>query len=137
MAKKVVLGLFAALFATIVAAKLAFNATSATGSEPTNQPWAQNKMEFVAWNDERWTAWIRDAAFELVPQDTRKWSRHSNVSLAFIDWEGTAWQAKIDGDVFLLAHRGDWKGPTQRTSAIRYRDWTGNDQLRTVAQLRR
>jgi hypothetical protein len=44
---------------------------------------------------------------------------------------------KIDGDQFLLAHRGDWKGRIERASAVRYRDWRGHPQLRTVAQLRR
>lgn len=134
---RVVLGLFICVLATIVAARLTFDATSATASEPANEPWAQNKMEFVAWNKGKWTAWIHDRAFEQVPQHPGKWSRHSNGSLAFIDWKGDPWQAKIDGEVFVLAHRGDWKGPTERATAIRYRDWTGNRQLRTVAQLRR
>jgi hypothetical protein len=94
-------------------------------------------MQFVAWNGARWTAWIRDETFEHVPQDPSRWSRHSNRSLAFIDWEGGPWQAKIDGEEFVLAHRGDWQEPTERATAIRYRDWTGKQQVRTVAQLRR
>lgn len=134
---KVVLGLLAAVLATVVAAKLAFEATVYTGSEPANQPWSQDTMQFVAWNHEMWTAWIRGDVFEQLPQNTDKWNRHANTSLAFIDWEGRAWQAKIDGVDFLLAHRGDWEGPTERATAIRYRDWKGKNKLRTVAQLRR
>ena len=134
---KVILGLLAAVFATIVAAQLAYKANPNTRSQPGNQAWAQNQMEFVAWNNERWTAWILGNKFEQLPQNSDKWSRHSNASLAFIDWEGEAWQAKIDADEFLLARRGDWNGTIERASAIHYRDWTGNDQLRTVAQLRR
>jgi hypothetical protein len=94
-------------------------------------------MEFVAWNGEKWTAWIRDGAFEQRPSNEGQWSRHANASLAFIDWEGRPWQSKIDGDTLLLAYRGDWKGPTERVTAIRYRDWNGENQLRTPAQLRR
>jgi hypothetical protein len=131
------LGLLVAFAATIVAARLAFDATSVAGTGPVNEPWAQARMEFVAWNDQRWTAWIRGAEFELVPKDTRSWSRHSNVTLAFIDWEGEPWQAKIDGDHFVLAHRGDWQGPTESAAALRYRDWSGRNQLRTLTQLRR
>jgi hypothetical protein len=134
---RVILGLLAAVLVTVVPAKLVFEATSDSGAEPANQPWAQNAMEFVAWNGEKWTAWIRDDDFELRPQKERPWQGHSNVSLAFVDWEGTPWQAKVDGNAFLLAHRGDWKSHTQRVAAIRYRDWTGNNQLRTPVQLRR
>lgn len=134
---KVILGLLAAFLATILAARLAFYVSTDPDSAPAEQPWAQNKMEFISWNGERWTAWIRDGAFEHVPQNSRRWSRHSNSSLAFIDWEGEAWQAKISGEEFLLAHRGDWQEPTERTAAIRYRDWAGKHQLRSLAQLRR
>ncbi len=134
---KVVLGLLAAVFAVIVAAKVAFEVTIYAGAEPANQPWAQSTMQFVAWNGEKWTAWIRDDAFEQRPQNDVQWSRHANTSLAFVDWEGRPWQAKIDGDALLLAERGDWKGPTERKSAIRYRDWKGKNQLRTLAQLKR
>ncbi len=134
---KVVLGLSLAVLATIVAAKLTFDATIDTGAGPANQPWAQNSMEFVSWNGEKWTAWIRDDAFEQRPQNEGQWSGHANASLAFIDWEGRPWQAKIDMDTFLLAHRGDWKGAAERVTAIRYRDWKGENQLRTPAQLRR
>ena len=134
---KVGFSLIAALLATVVAAKLAFEATANTGSEPVNPPWAQGSMQFVSWNREKWSAWIHDDTFEQLPQNTDKWSRHSNASLAFLDWEGRAWQAKIDGDGFLLAHRGDWAGATERATAIRYRDWQGKNRLRTAVQLRR
>ena len=134
---KVGFSLIAAVLATVVAARLAFEATTTTGGEPINQPWAQGTMQFITWNQEKWSAWVRDDVFEQLPQNTSKWSRHSNASLAFIDWEGQTWQAKIDGDDFLLAHRGDWAGATERASAIRYRDWQGNNKLRTTDQLRR
>ena len=129
--------LLAAFMVTILAAKLAFNATADPERAPGAQPWAQNRMEFVTWNGERWTAWVRDGAFEHVPQNSSRWSRHTNGSLAFIDWEGEAWQAKVDGEEFVLAHRGNWQGPTERAIAIRYRDWSGEHQLRALVQLRR
>ena len=129
--------LVAAVVIAIVAARFAYNASVDPGDEPAMEAWAQNKMEFVAWNGEKWTAWIRDGAFEHVPQNSSRWSRHSNSSLAFIDWDGEAWQAKIDGEEFVLAHRGDWQEPTERAIAIRYRDWSGKHRLRALAQLRR
>ena len=134
---KVVLGLSAAVLATVLAAKLAFDATTDTHAGPVNRPWTQNTMEFVAWNGEKWTAWIRGSTFEQRPQNDQRWSPHADASLAFIDWKGSPWQARLDGDDFLLAHRGDWKGSTERGSAIRYRDWKGENQLRTPAQLKR
>ena len=134
---KVVLGLSTAVLVTVVAAKLAYDATTYAGAWPVNQPWAQNSMELVAWNGEKWTAWVRESSFEQRPQNDEKWSRHANTSLAFIDWKGRPWQAKIDGDEFLLAYRGDWKGATEHGTAIRYRDWKGENQLRTLAQLKR
>ena len=134
---KVLVCLMAAFLATIAAAGLAYNSKSQSGSESTHQPWTQNKMEFVAWNGERWTAWIRDDAFEQIPQNERRWNRHSKASLAFTDWKGEFWQAKIEDREFLLAHRGDWQGTIERSTALRYRDWEGNNQLRTVEQLRR
>lgn len=134
---KIILGLVAAVLVTIAAAKMMYEATAYTGAEPANQPWAQNSMEFVAWNGEKWTAWIRDDAFEQRPKNKGRWSTHANVSLAFIDWERKPWQVKVDGDAFLLAHRGDWKGSIERVSAIRYRDWKGENQLRTLNQLKR
>ena len=134
---KVILLLLGAVLGTIVAARLAFTWTTASDGAPVHQPWAYDRMEFVAWNGEQWTAWIHDGQFELRPQNLRKWSPHSNASIAFIDWEGEVWQAKIDGEMFLMARRGNWKDPTERAAAIRYRDWSGNEQLRTVAQLQR
>ncbi len=136
---KVVLGVVAAVVVLlpIVAAKLLYDATTYTGAEPVNQPWAQNNMEFVAWNGEKWTAWIRDETFEQRPQNQEKWHEHANISLAFVDWDSERWQAKIDGDGFLLARRGNWKDDTKHVSAIRYRDWKGKNQLRTLAQLKR
>ena len=134
---KALWGLSAAFLATIVAARLTFEVTRERAVEPLNEPWAQAKMEFVAWNGEEWTAWIRDGGFEQVPQDTSDWNRLYKSSLAFIDWDGEPWQAKIDGELFLLAHRGDWSAPTETASAIRYRDWSGKPQLRTVAHLTR
>ena len=134
---KVVLVLLAAMLAAIVAAKVAYEFTTDIGSEPVQQPWTQNSMEFVAWNNEKWTAWIRASSFEQLPQDDGNWSRHSNASIAFTDWAGDRWQAKIEGDKFLLAHQGDWAGPIERADAIHYRDWAGKNQLRTVLQLRR
>jgi len=133
---RVVAGLGLAFFVTILAARLAFEATTA-GGKPGAQPWAQNSMQFVSWNGEQWTTWIRGGRFELVPRDTGDWSRHSNASLAFVDWHGEPWQAKVDDKVFVLARRGDWRAPTERAGAIRYRDWQGKNQLRTVPQLMR
>ena len=134
---KVGFSLVVAILATVVAAKLAFESTVNPDIEPVNRPWAHNTMQFVSWNHEKWSAWIRHDTFEQLPQNTEKWSRHTNPSLAFIDWNGEAWQAKISGDNFILAQRGDWQGATERVEAIRYRDWQGNNKLRTTLQLRR
>lgn len=131
----VILGLLVAFVAAAVAARLTVEATSGGRAGPANEPWAQDEMEFVAWNGEKWTAWIRGGEFELVPEDTRNWSRHSNDTLAFVDWDGEHWQARVDDDAFELAHRGDWQGDTQRAQAIKYRDWSGRNQFRTVDQL--
>jgi len=125
------------LLTPILAAKLVYNVTSYTNAEPVNQPWAQNSMQFVTWNGEKWTGWIRADLFEHRPENTAKWGQHATGSVAFLDWEETPWQAKIEGEEFLLAHHGDWQGHTERAKAIQYRDWEGNNQLRTVAQLRR
>ena len=135
--KKALVGLAAAFFAAIAAANIAFRASTDVGVEPVNEAWEQNKMEFVAWNNERWTAWIHAGAFEQAPEDTRNWHRHAKASIAFTGWDGEAWQAKVDGDVFLLALEGDWDGEVNRSEAIRYRDWSGNNQIRTVADLTR
>lgn len=129
--------LFLAILATVVAARLVFEATAEADPNPSHSPWVQGKMEFVTWNDQRWTTTVRDGAFELVPQNTNNWSRHSNSTIAYIDWDGEPWQAKIDGDSFLLAHRGDWSAEIMRASAVRYRDWQEGKQLRTVTQLTR
>ncbi|MGH8177518.1 MAG: hypothetical protein ACREV5_14760 [Steroidobacter sp.] len=129
--------LLAAVLAAILAARLLYGATAGIDTALKLQPWTQNSMQFVAWDDEWWTAWIRDDRFELTPRAEGKWRRHVNASLAFIDWEGKPWQAKIEGQQFLLAYRGDWKGRIERASALRYRDWRGHHQLRTVAQLSR
>jgi hypothetical protein len=136
---KVVFGLVvaAAVLAPVVAAKLMYEATAHTGTGPEHQPWVQHSMEFVTWNGEKWTAWVRDDTFEQRPQNEGPWHTHANASLAFIDWENKTWQVKIDGDAFLLAHKGDWQGATERVNAIRYRDWEGENQLRTLTQLKR
>ena len=127
----------AILLAPVLAARLAYSVKSPAAEEPVYAPWAQNSMEFVTWNGEEWTSWIRDENFEHRPQNTDQWSQYSTGSVAFMDWENTPWQAKIEGDRFLLAHHGDWQGHIEHASAIRYRDWHGNNQLRTVAQLTR
>jgi hypothetical protein len=134
---KVLAVLLTALLAAILAARLMYGAAIRSDDEPTSQPWALNSMQFVAWDDARWTAWVRDHKFELTPRTEGKWQHHVNPTLAFIDWEGKPWQAKIDGRQFLLAYRGDWKGRIERADALRYRDWRGHHQLRTVAQLSR
>ena len=63
--------LMAAVLATVIAARLAFEATVNTGSEPVNQPWAQHTMQFVTWNQEKWSAWIRDAQQALLHANQR------------------------------------------------------------------
>src|SRR5262245_11259081 len=135
MIAKVLVGLCLALVAAILAAKLAFVEVTRSATASGFQPWAQHSMKFVSWNGEKWTAWIRDGRFELSPRDTSDHSRHSNTSLAFVDWTGEPWQAKVEGKDFVVARRGDWHGPTEHVNAIRYRDWRGDNELRTVAQL--
>ncbi len=134
---KVILGLLSAFLIVIAAAKIAYSITTEHGGEPVNQAWTQNRMEFVSWNNQKWTAWIHEDSFEQVPQNSSDWSRHSNVSIAFTNWDGEPWQAKVDGDAFLLAHHGDWQGTLTRSEAIRYRDWSGDNQLRTIAEIQR
>lgn len=134
---RALLGLTAAFLVAIAAAQFAYRVSTDPGDDPVNEAWSQDRMEFVAWNNDQWTAWIHDGAFEQQPQNTDDWSRHSNASIAYIDWGGDAWQAKIDGDMFLLAHQGNWDGSIDRAVAIRYRDWSGNNQIRTVADLER
>jgi hypothetical protein len=134
---KVSLGLLTALLIVIAAARFAYSVSTDPGEEPVNEAWAQGKMEYVTWNDEKWSAWVHAGAFTQVPQNTDDWSRHSNASLAFTNWEGEFWQAKIDGDLFLLAYQGNWLGPVDQSDAIRFRDWSGNNRIRTVSELRR
>lgn len=134
---RVWLGLLAAVLIVVAAARLAYSLTAETGAEPVHAPWSRDQMRFVAWNGEEWTAWIRGGAFELKPQNTGKWSRHANRSIAFVDRHGEPWQARVEGDVFLLARHGDWDGAVERSDAIRYRDWSGRNQLRTVPELER
>lgn len=135
--KQALVGIFTAFLVAIAAAQFAFQLTEKEGDRPGNAAWAQDRMEFVAWNNKRWTAWIHDGAFEQLPEDTANWSRHANPRIAYFDWDGEAFQAKIDGNSFLLARHGDWGGAVEVSEAIRYRDWSGNNQLRTVAELRR
>ena len=134
---KILLGLATAVVVIILAAKLTFIASTYPADEPVNQPWVQDRMEIVAWNGEKWTAWVHDGLFEQLPQDARAWSRHANASIAYTDWEGRLWQAKIGEEEFLLAHHGDWEGHVERSEAIKYRDWSRRNQLRTLAQLSR
>ena len=127
----------AAFLVAVVVAKGAFLQKTDYGDDAPNHAWAKNRMEFVAWNNEKWTAWISDNDFEKLPENTGTWHRHANSTIAFIGWDGSHWQAKIDGQEFLLAANGDWQGDVQRSEALRYRDWSGSQQIRTVAQLRR
>ena len=130
-------GLLVAVLLVITAAKFAASVSSAPAEAALNEAWAQNKMEFITWNNEKWSAWIHANEFTKVPQNTADWSRHSIASLAYINWEGESWQAKIDGDLFLLAYQGNWQGPVDQSEAIRFRDWSGNNRIRTVTELRR
>ena len=138
---RAILALLAAFLIVIAAARLAYSLSAGPAGEPAGAraiaPWSRGEMQFVAWNGEEWTAWIRGGTFELKPQNTRKWSRHANRSIAFVDWHGEPWQAKVEGDVFLLARDGDWDGAVERSQAIRYRDWSGRNQLRTALELER
>lgn len=134
---RVITGLLVAVLLVIMAARIASNLSMDIDDEPVNEAWAQHKMEFVTWNDGRWTAWIHDGFFETAPQDTDNWSRHSSASIAFTDWAGEPWQAKIDGGEFVLAKHGDWQGTIERSDAIHYLDWHGNRRLRTIAGLQR
>jgi hypothetical protein len=136
--QRALLGVSLALFlAAIAAAQYAYRVSTDTGDAPVAEAWAQNKMEFVAWNNEQWTAWIHDGMFEHAPENSADWSRHSKASVAFTGWDGEALQAKIEGDLFLIAHQGNWEDSVDRSDALRYRDWSGNNQIRTVAELLR
>lgn len=134
---KVFLALGVAVLATIVGANVAYQAKVAPGDGASHEPWALSQMKFVAWNGETWIGWVRNGAFEHRPGREGKWSPHANSTIAFLDWDGQPWQAKIDGDEFLLSHRGDWNGAVERAAAVKYRDWQGQKQLRTLAQLTR
>ena len=129
--------LVAAVLVAIVAARFAYHVSVDPGDELASEAWAQNKMEFVNWNDGHWTAWIHNGVFEQTPEDTDNWSRHSSPSIAFTDWAGEPWQAKIEGHEFLLAKHGDWEGAIERSDAVHYLDWHGNKRLRTIAGLQR
>ena len=135
--RKAVVALVLALAATIGAARLAFELTTDTNTGPVNEAWAQGAAEFRGWNNVRWTAWIVNGEFVQIPEDAGRWHRHTSPSIDFVDWEGVPVQAKVDGDAFLLAEHGDWNGHVEQSEAIRYRDWDGTRQLRTVAQLSR
>jgi hypothetical protein len=134
---RAMLGVLAGLLVAIAAANFSYGVSSDIGDEPAHEAWARSTMNFVSWNNEEWTARIHAGKFHLVPQNDSDWSRHSNASIAFTDWEGDTWQAKIDGEIFLLAAQGNWLGPVERVDALRYRDWTGSNQIRTVADLER
>jgi len=134
---RVASGLLAAFLVVVAAAKFAYHVSTESAVEPVDTPWSQDRMDFVAWNGEKWTAWIHQDTFELVPQNISDWSRHANPTIAFFDWDGNAWQAKIEEQEFMLARQGNWGGPVERSAALRYRDWSGNNQLRTVADLQR
>ena len=134
---RALLGLSTVVVITILAARFAYNVSTDIGDDPVQEAWAQNKIEFVTWNNEKWTGWIHDGTFELIPQDSSHWSRHASPSIAFTNWAGESVQAKIDDDSFVLAAEGNWQDETARAEAIRYLDWNGNNQLRTVADLQR
>jgi hypothetical protein len=134
---KGLLALAVLFVATIVGSSLAFDLKTASTREAGSEPWALQRMEFVSWNNDRWTAWVKDDSFEHTPEESGYWHRHSNASLAFIDWDGELWQAKVAEESFILAHRGDWNMPTESVSALRYLDWSGEKQIRTLAQLSR
>ena len=135
--RKAVVGLLLAMLATVGAARLAFELTTNVNTGPVNEAWVQGTAEFRAWNNVQWTTWIVNGEFVQIPVDARKWHRHTSPSIDFVDWDGVPVQAKVDGDAFLLAEHGDWNGHVERSEAIRYRDWDGIRQLRTVAQLSR
>lgn len=137
MKRTLLVSISAAFLLAIIAAQYAYRESSHPGDHAVAEAWAQNRMEFVAWNNDKWTAWIHDGKFEHAPQISGTWHRHSKASIAFTGWDGDAWQAKIEGDTFLLAHQGNWQDKVESASAIRYRDWSGNNQIRTVADLNR
>ncbi len=129
--------LLAGLVVAIAAANVSFYLKVGAGNSSGNEPWSLDRMNYVAWNGERWTAWIHDGKFELVPEDQENWSRHAKSGIAFVNWDGEPWQARGYGATFLLAAEGNWDGEIVRDEAIRYLDWSGNRRLRTVANLQR
>jgi len=129
--------IFVALVIAIVGAKYASNVSKESDFDSPNEAWVTEQMEFVTWNDGRWTAWIHESEFEQVPEDTGSWHRHSNASIAFLNWDGEPWQAKVENDRFLLAKRGNWEEGAEWSDSIRYLDWHGYKRLRTVPDLRR
>ena len=135
--RKAVVGLLLAMLATVGAARLAFELTTNVNTGPVNEAWMQGTAEFRAWNAVQWTTWIVNGEFVQIPVDARKWHRHTSPSIDFVDWDGVPVQAKVDGDAFLVAEHGDWNGRVEHSEAIRYRDWDGIRQIRTVAQLSR
>jgi hypothetical protein len=134
---KSILGVLTAFAVAAGAARFAYSINADQSLGTSDAAWSQDRIGFVAWNNQKWTAWIRDNSFELDPENTGSWSRHSNSSIAFIDWNNEPWQAKVDGDSFLLAQKGNWQGDIQRSEAIRYTDWSGDNQIRTIAEIRR
>lgn len=134
---KAVIGLLVAFAATIGGARLASEASMTPDGQVSAAPWAQHSMDYIAWNGLRWTAWIRDGNFELLPETEGNWHRHANTTLAYIGWDGEPMQARIQGEHFVIAHRGEWHGSVEEANAIRYRDWEGANRIRTVTQLTR
>ena len=134
---KGLLALAVVFVATVLGSTLAFELKTARTHESGVEPWALQRMEFVSWNNDRWTAWVKDGSFEHTPEESGYWHRHSNSSLAFVNWDGEPWQAKVAEGSFILAHRGDWSMPTESVSALHYLDWSGQKQVRTLAQLTR
>jgi len=134
---KALIGLAVAFAATVGGARLAFEASSHAQSPTATAPWAQDRMEFVAWNGQRWTAWVHDGRFELTPQSEGTWHRHSNTTIAYIGWDGELWQARVDDGRFRVARRGEWGDHSETIDSLRYRDWSGNRKVRTVTQLTR
>jgi hypothetical protein len=91
-------------------------------------------MEFVTWNGSNWTTWVRDEAFEHRPQHEGTWHPHAKPTLSYINWDGEPTKATIDGQTFVVAPHGMG---SSRQDAIRYRDWDGENRLRTYNQLQR
>ena len=134
---KAIIGLIVAFALSVMGARLAFEASGPDEASSTAAPWAQNKMEFIAWNGQRWTAWLRDGNFELTPENEGNWHRHANSSIAYIGWGGEPIQARLHGEQFQIAHRGEWHAAVEEVEAIHYIDWSGVRRVRSVEQLTR